>query len=140
MWRKLKNRLFSFSSYADLSPDLRIKRRVSRFLRQRSALSADVWYTTYWQELSVSPQVAKFVYVRLSNYSDLEFARVRPTDRLNDDLHLPLVCWFDWELSLCDDFWADFGIDMCGCFNPDALETVRDLVMFLNQQAISVRS
>jgi hypothetical protein len=134
MWRRLKNLFFSFSTYADLSPDLRTKRQVQRFLGHRPALNAQDWYEKFWEPLEVTQSVANFVYLQMQQYSDLEFARVRPSDRLNEDLQIPLVCWFDWELRLCDDFCNWFGIDVSDRFDPNTFSTIQDLVMFLNHQ------
>jgi hypothetical protein len=138
MWRRLKNIFASFRSYADLSPDLQVRRRVSRFLRDRPCLPATEWGDTFCQIKEISPAIAEFVYVHLSNYSGLEFARVRPEDRLEEDLQLSLVCWFDWQLCLCEDFLECFGIDVSDRFNAQELETVADLVLFLEHQFLAV--
>lgn len=138
MWRRLKNIFFSFSTYPDLSPDVRTKQRINQFLRHRPALSAQQWFEQFWQPLGVSRQVTDFVYTHMQTYSGLEFARVQPKDRLNEDLHLPLVCWFDWEISLYDDFLNSFGIDLSQQFDPNQLSTVEDFVVFLNHQLLSV--
>lgn len=138
MWQRLKNIFVSFSTYADLGPDIRMRRRVNRALRDRPPLSPHDWYQKFWQPLGVSRQVADFVYTHLPTYSGLEIARVQPTDSLTDDLQLPLVCWFDWELSLCEDFWNCFGVDVGGCFDSQQLLTVKELVVFLHQQQLMV--
>lgn len=138
MWRRLQNILYSLRSYADLSPDLRMRRRVNQSLRDRPSLSCDEWFERYWQKRNVIKPVADFVYTRMPEYTKLDFTRVRPLDRLDADLHLPLVCWFDWHFSLCDDFWQTFGVDLGDRFDPDILSTVEDLVIFLNDQLVSV--
>lgn len=111
---------------------------VNRELRDRPALSVDEWFLRFWQPLGVSRQVANFVYVQMAVYTGLDFTRVRPSDRLNDDLHLPLVCWFDWEFSLYEDFFADFGVDLSDRFDPELYITVQELMLFLNQQLLSI--
>lgn len=138
MWRRLKNIFLSFSTYTDLSPDVQAKQRINQFLRRRPALSAQQWFELFWQPLGVSRQVTDFVYTHMQAYSGLEFARVKPSDRLNEDLHLPLVCWFDWEVSLYEDFLSNFGIDLSQHFDPNQLSTVEDFVVFLNHQLLSV--
>ncbi|MBF2027887.1 MAG: hypothetical protein IGS48_14175 [Oscillatoriales cyanobacterium C42_A2020_001] len=138
MWRSLKNFIFSLWTYSDLSPDLRMRRHVNKVLRSRPNLVATEWHQTCWQSSEVSPPVSTFVYQKMQEYSGLEFGRVRPSDRLNEDLHLPLVCWFDWELSFCEAFWQAFGVDLQAEFDLEQFTTVEDLVLFLNQQLLSV--
>ena len=138
MWQKLKNLLASFSTYADLSPDLRQRRQVNYFLRDRPALTPDEWFEQFWQPLEISQQVSNFVYVHLQNYSGLELSRVQPSDHLNKDLHLFLVCWFDWETSFCEDFSSCFEVDLSDRFEAQNFQTVEDLVVFLDHQLLSV--
>jgi len=138
MWRHLKNLFASVTTYGDLSPDLSLRRQINRRLSQRPQLSADEWYRCCGYALGISRQMTDFVYTYLSDYSGLEFAGVRPGDRLQEDLHLPLVCWFDWEVCLCEDIRLLFGVDLSDRFNPDAFETVQDLLLFLETQVLSV--
>ncbi|NJP10295.1 MAG: hypothetical protein HC866_13150 [Leptolyngbyaceae cyanobacterium RU_5_1] len=139
MWRSLKNLFYSLKTYADLSPDLQMRRYVNRVLRdRRPSLSASQWYEKFWQPLDVSKPISDFVYTHMQDYSGLDFSKAYPSDRLNEDLHLPLVCWFDWQLSLCQDFWDCFGVDLSDRFNPEALFTVQELVLFLNYQLLSI--
>lgn len=134
MWRRLKNIFVSCSTYADLGPDLRIRRFVNRGLGDRAFLTAEAWYKQFWHPLGISQPVAEFVYTHMPTYCGLEFARVQPLDRLNEDLHLPLVCWFDWELSLWDDFCACFEVNPCDCLDLQQVSTVKELVVFLDGQ------
>jgi hypothetical protein len=138
MWRWLRNIFASLRAYADLSPDLQTRRRVNRRLRDRTPLSADQWFEQFWQPQEINQPIALFVYTQMQTYSGLEFARVRPEDRLYDELHLPLVCWFDWETSFTEDFLARFGIDLSDRFDPQNFATVEELVVFLNHQLLSV--
>ncbi|MCL6433229.1 MAG: hypothetical protein K6T90_03275 [Leptolyngbyaceae cyanobacterium HOT.MB2.61] len=138
MWRRLQNIFYSLRTYADLSPDIQTRQRINRFLRSRSPLSAEEWFEQFWSDRKIFKQVADFVYTHMSNYSGLEFSRVRPEDRLNEDLQFPLVCWFDWQLSLCEDFFQSFGVDMSDRFDPETLSTIEDLVTYLNHQVLSV--
>ncbi|SRR5579883_2470556 len=134
MWRRLRNIFNSFRTYADLSPDLRMRQRVNSSLHNRPALTAEQWFEQCWRSFDIAPSIAAFVYEYLPQYSGIEFARVRPSDRLDEDLHLPLVCWFDWQTSFCEDFWARFGIDLSDRFDAQSYPTVEALVVFLNQQ------
>lgn len=138
MWRSLKNFFYSLWTYSDLSPDLKMRRSVKRFLGRRSLLSPYDWYERFWQPGDIPKSISDFVYTRMSDYSGLEFGRILPTDRLNEDLHLSLVCWFDWEISFCQEFLDSFGVDLSDRFNPETLSTVQDLVLFLKHQLLSV--
>jgi len=138
MWRSLKNVFYSFWTYADLSPDLRLRRRINRTLRKRDNLSATEWYQVFWQPLDIAKPVSDFVYTHMQAYSGLEFGCVQPSDRLQSDLHLSLVCWFDWELTFCADFLKTFDIDLASQFNLDHFETVEELVFFLNRQLLAI--
>jgi hypothetical protein len=138
MWRSLSNFLNSLWTYFDLSPDLGMRRLVKRFLRCRPMLSQREWYERFWQPADIPRPISDFVYTKMSEYSGLEFGRVLPNDRLNEDLHLVLICWFDWEASFCQDFLDNFGIDPSDRFNPDTFTTVQDLVLFLKNQLLSM--
>lgn len=75
-----------------------------------------------------------FAFHRLEAYSGLTVGRIKPSDRLLEDLHFPAVCWFDWGITLCDDFYATFGIDMLDHFDETQFCTCADLITFLHQQ------
>jgi hypothetical protein len=140
MWRKLKNIFLSFKSYHLLSPDLRMRRRVNRALRDRPTLTVDEWFESFWQPQGISKDVACFVYIQLEKYSGLKFGRVLPSDRLHEDLQWTSVCWFDWDLMLYKDFWHRFGIDISDDYEFDTLCTVEELMTFLNRQLLLVQS
>lgn len=134
MWQRIENLLHSVSTYADLSPDLAIRQQVNQVLRDRPALSLDRWYERFWQPLGITKAVVAFVYSQLECYSGLEVARWHPSDRLNEDLKLTLVCWYDWDLSLYDDILDRFGVDVSECFDPYECTTVGDFVVLLHRQ------
>jgi hypothetical protein len=136
MWRRLKNQFISLKAYAEVSPDLGQRRRVNQALRSRPHRSFDESYRAFWQPLSISREIATFVYQSMERYSGLQFANVLPKDRLTEDLKLPLVCWFDWECVLCEDFSDRFGVEIYDRFDVEQLATVEDLVIFLNQQVL----
>lgn len=138
MWRKLRNIFASFTSYADLSPDIQLRRQVNRFLRDRPNLDRDTWYEQCWQPQEIAESVAAFTYDYFANSTGLEFGRVRPSDRLVEDLHLPLICWFDWEIEFCEAFLEQFGIDLSLDFDIHQFSTVQDLIRFLNYQQLAV--
>jgi hypothetical protein len=134
MWRKLKNLVLGVRTYADMSPDLGLRRRIVRTWQARPDRTLDAWYGLFWQSSLIAKDVATFVYIQMADYSGLPFAKVLPSDRLEADLNLSLVCWFNWQSTLCEDFAQRFGVDISHCFDPDALNTVEDLMVFLNRQ------
>lgn len=99
-------------------------------------MDCDQWFESFYQPQGILYSVSRFAYQHFPRYSGLEFGHVLPTDRLNEDLHWTQVCWFDWELSLYDDFLQAFGVDISGCLDEFNLETVKDLLLFLNQFSI----
>jgi hypothetical protein len=138
MWRSLKNLFLSFWTYQDLSPDLRVRRRVKRWLGKRPLLDQTSWHEKFWQPLGVSRQVSAFVYSRFPDYSGLEWGRIQPGDRLIEDLRFPLVCWFDWQTALQEDFLSQFGMELNPTCDPDSLATVEELVVCLNQSLLPI--
>jgi hypothetical protein len=75
-----------------------------------------------------------FIYTYFQQSSGIDFSRVRPQDRLIEDLQFPLVCWFDWPLAFCDDFSQHFGVDISEGFDEACFITLADLIIFLDRQ------
>lgn len=139
MWRELTNVVLTVRTYADLSPDLGVRRQIQQAWRSRPALSLEDWHQTFWQPLAISQEISAFVYEQMESYSGLPFAKVLPDDRLTEDLQFPLVCWFDWECALCDDFCDRFEIEISDLWDIGMLYTVRDFMIFLDRQLLSVK-
>ncbi|NEQ53853.1 MAG: hypothetical protein F6K11_27605 [Leptolyngbya sp. SIO3F4] len=115
-----------------MSPDLSMRQQVNQSLRQhRQPLSPEAWCQEFQQDASYQNHVLLFIYQSLETYSGIEFNRVRPTDRLVEDLQFPLVCWFDWSASFCDDVLEHLGIDISDCFDETLINTLTDLATFL---------
>ncbi|WP_242041855.1 hypothetical protein [Alkalinema sp. FACHB-956] len=136
MWRKLNNWWQAVRTYPDMRPDLQLRRKINQTLRDRSAYGSHDWYRCFWEPLGVKPELANFLYSQLAAYSGLEVARLLPSDRLIEDLHIPLVCWYDWEWDLCEAFENHFGIELCPTFDLSELTTLKDLFLYLNQKLI----
>lgn len=135
MWKKLKHIVHDIQAYSDLSPDWALRLRVNQSLHNRAALALPTWSQTFMDTYKVSYDVISFVYRRFPDYSGIDFGRVRPGDRMIEDLQFPLVCWFDWEQQLCEDFEAEFGIDLLEQLDEIALAlTVDELILILDQQ------
>ncbi|MBD1912270.1 MULTISPECIES: hypothetical protein [unclassified Leptolyngbya] len=134
MWYQLKNFIQSFKTYAVLSPDLKARRQVLHLLRNRPLLSSTEWYEIYGHSFQISPAVTEFAYRYLADYSGLEFGRVLPGDRLDEDLNWTKICWFDWQIALCDDFCEIFSVDLSDelCDIPET--TVLALLRFLEER------
>jgi hypothetical protein len=133
MWQRLKHIVHDLRAYRYLSPDLKLRRQVLQFLRQRPLLSPADWHAIYGNPLDLSLVVIKFAHDYLGQYSGLEFGRTRPDDHLEDDLYWTHICWFDWTLSLCDDFQTEFGIDLSGELSNLPITTVGALLRFLER-------
>jgi hypothetical protein len=132
---RLYNWFLALRSYNDLRPDLGLRRQINRqVLATRPAHCGQDWYQKFWASQGISREVATFLYQALAKYSGLQLAKVLPNDRLCEDLKLPLICWFDWELALCEDFHQEFGFDLEDYFDLSQLKTVADLMGFFNQQ------
>jgi hypothetical protein len=138
MWRKFKEIVLNFSTYTDLSPDVEARRRVNQALRDRQALNLDQWFEFFWRPRGMTRAVVAFVYTYLQKYSGLHIGRVRPGDRLEQDLQFTLVCWFDWQMSLCEDFLGCFGVDISDRVDLSAFSTVEEFVKFLNHQLLVI--
>lgn len=134
MWRRVSNLVNNLITYQTLSPDMRLRRTVNQALRQRPYLEANQWFKTFWEDQDISLTTAKFVYNHFAEYSGIQFGRVLPSDRLEEDLCWTEVCWFDWEFSLCEDVETQFGFDISDRFYDQVLLTVSDLVIFLDEQ------
>jgi hypothetical protein len=138
MWQPLTNFYNSLTTYHLLSPDLDVRQRVVTWLSTRPCLTCDEWFRRYW----VPPQVTRpvpgdlilFIFERLEAYSGLPVGYLQPQDRLVEDLHFPAICWFDWGLTLCDDFHTTFGLDITDHFDETQFTTCAELVIFLADQ------
>lgn len=133
MWYQLKNFIQSFKTYSVLSPDLKARRQVLHFLRKRPLLSPAEWYEIYGQSFQISLPITEFAYRYLAEYSGLEFGRVLPGDRLDEDLSWTKICWFDWQLALCDDFCEQFAIDLSDDVWNIPETTILALLRFLEE-------
>ncbi len=135
MMNQLGNWINSVSVYADMSPDLAIRAQVNQQLKSRTprALSLTTWCRLF-SDCSDDREVLAFVYQRFSEYSGLEFGRVRPNDCLHSDLNMALVCWHDWVITFCEDFCEQFHVDLSDRFDEDDFETIGEIVTFLHAQ------
>jgi hypothetical protein len=131
----LNNWISSISAYSDMSPDMSMRRQVNAAMkaRPRQALSLFAWCKTFCSYDQARP-VLSFMYQYFAEYSGLEFGRVRPSDDLNDDLRFPMVCWFDWSITFCEDFYQRFGLDLSDRFDEADFDTIGELAAFLIEQ------
>lgn len=135
MWQKLKNLTSSVQTYAELSPDLALRQQVNHRLQPRPSLDLELWIEQFWRPRGIAQPLAAFLYTHLSQYSGIDFARVQPQDHLHQDLHFLSVCWFDWELQLCEDFYQQFEVDLTEHLDELAgMDTVEDFAILLQNQ------
>lgn len=136
---RINNVISSINAYADMSPDLSVRKEVNNWLGRRDRQSLDI---TTWCQLfgKGQPQhpVLAFIYEAFEQYSGLNFSRIRPNDSLNTNLQFPLVCWFDWTITFCEEFFQAFGLDLSDCFDEDNFSTIGELVDFLVGQVETV--
>jgi hypothetical protein len=134
MWHKFRNWIASLRTYNVMSPDLCMRRRVNRMLAQRPLLTEADWFEVCCKPLGISYSIAAFLYKHLPQYSGLDIGRVGLSDRLEADLHWTQVCWFDWQITLCQDFDQVFAVDISEVFDECQITTIEDLLIFLDQQ------
>lgn len=149
---EVKNRWQALRAYSDMSPDLKLRRRVNRSLLGRPEYAVNEWHQRFWRPLGIRFEVVEFVYQSLAKDSGLVVGRLVPSDRMVTDLQLPLICWFDWEMTCMEAFWQQFdptgsvvrAIEMHdsdmndsdmndNSFDPTTFETLNDWMIFLNQ-------
>ncbi|MEM0980015.1 MAG: hypothetical protein AAGH78_07055 [Cyanobacteria bacterium P01_H01_bin.58] len=142
MWQSVINYVQGLWAYRDMSPDMGIRRQVNRRLQERSQLSVEDWAELFVKAIdgALYDPLLTFLYQQLQDYSGLDVGRIRPEDRLIEDLQIPLVCWFDWPHQLCDDFLQAFEVDISEEFDESQLDTVKELVYFLNRRLSSMDS
>lgn len=133
MWHRLKHIVYDLRAYPYISPDLKLRRRVFQFLRQRPVLSLAEWYSKHGKPQNLSFAIIRFAYKYLGRYAGIEFGRILPSDRLEEDLCWTHICWFDWSLSLCDDFHKEFGIDLSTELPNIPTTTMSALLHFLEK-------
>ncbi|PSN18110.1 hypothetical protein C7271_14255 [filamentous cyanobacterium CCP5] len=138
MWRDFQNLMQTLKHYRVMSPDRAIRGQVNELLKARPLLTVEEWRRRCWSPPTVSepisPALTRFLYRQLGEYSGLRIGCTRPSDRLLEDLHFPLVCWFDWGLVLREDVNAAFGIDITDSFDERNYVTLADLVIYLDDQ------
>ena len=130
---RLNNFISSVNAYADMSPDLSVRKDVNAWMMRRDRQALDL---STWSELFGHPAhpVLIFIYESFSSYSGLDFSLVRPNDSLNTHLKFPLVCWFDWTITFCEDFFHAFELDLSDRFDEADFCTIGELVSFLVKQ------
>ncbi|MGD1898044.1 MAG: hypothetical protein ACFB16_13945 [Phormidesmis sp.] len=141
MMNQLNNWFSTLSAYADMSPDIAIRHQVNQWMKKRTRLNLDV---SEWCDLfapqSENRELLTFIYQQFSQYSGLEFGRVRPRDTLHAELHFALVCWHDWVITFCEDFYQQFQIDLSDHFDEDDFETIGEMIAYLSEQLPAERA
>ncbi|MEL6816884.1 MAG: hypothetical protein AAFP03_19070, partial [Cyanobacteria bacterium J06598_3] len=117
-----------------------IRRDVNNWMirRDRPSLNLSDWCAHFGY--SRPTPVLTFVYENFGEYSGLDFSRVCPNDSLNTNLHFPLVCWFDWTITFCEEFFQAFNVDLSDRFDEADFTTIGELVNFLAQQVAAAET
>ncbi len=95
-----------------LGPDPVFEDLVQGYLRTRSVLPFEEWLQLFSDTVQARPDVAQFLYEGVGEYFGLEAGRIRPEDRIEEDLHLARIGWSDWDFDFRSDFRRRFGIDV----------------------------
>jgi hypothetical protein len=106
---------------------------VRAFLANREALPFADWHRQLWHQRNISEAASAFVYEHFGKYSGLDFARVRPEDRLAEELRFSTTTYGDWDLDLYEEFQQVFGIDLRRTPAPKDLSTVEDWLRYLDR-------
>jgi hypothetical protein len=130
---QLQNRWMDLNAYPDMRPDYKIRQQVKRSHTDRPLYSAVEWHQRFWYPLGVQRLLSEFVYELLGECSGLEIGRLLPSDRLMQDLQLPLVCWFDWEMVLTEQFGTRFGLDTDWILDIGEFETLEEMMLALDR-------
>ncbi len=139
MLQSIQQTWLSLSSYSDMRPDFKLRSHINRTLLQsRPTFHPEAWFEQFWRRQGIALPVVRFVQGHLTDYSGLWWERIVPGDRLLEDLHLPLVCWFDWELQLQADLQQDLGLAMEEPILLFEGTTVQDFVGRLNEQYLAI--
>lgn len=135
MMNQLNNWFLTLNAYADMSPDLAIRNEVNQWMkdRMRANLGLSEWCRLF-APYSENKELLTFIYQRLSQYSGLNFGRVRPRDTMHGELKFALICWHDWVITFCEDFCEHFHIDLSDYFDEDDFETVGEIIEYLSEQ------
>jgi hypothetical protein len=129
---QLQNRWMDLNAYPDMRPDYKIRQQVNRSHAQRPLYSAVEWHQRFWYPLGIQRLLSEFVYELLTECSGLEIGRLLPSDRLMQDLQLPLVCWFDWEMVWTEQFGTRFGLETDWILDIAEFETLEELMVALD--------
>jgi len=89
-------------------------------------MDRDAWHTSYAD--AVPAAVVDFVLDSFEGYSGIDFAHVRPSDRMEADLGFSSACFGDWDLDLFEEFQLRFGRDLRHCRLPKDDPTIDDWI------------
>jgi len=119
---------------------MRRKARLSR----REALSLDVWIARFYSKTDVSPKAVEITLNAFGEAYGIEPTRLRPTDRIDDDLRDSLCGLFpDSELDVVEVFiesaMRDEGVEVDWASSLSRCATVDAIIRALSLQLGTVR-
>lgn len=116
------------------APDPDAIRKRDGLLRDRAELAPEEWCTVYCELDSVDPSVVKFVFRFFEEFLHIRAGRLRPQDRLREDLQLGKGTWSDWEFDFGEQFEEQFGCSFTKQrpfpSSATVLDFLRDLTAF----------
>ena len=110
---------------------------LSEFLSDRDELSCESWVSDVCRDVGVSADVATFAFDLLASQG-VPIGRVRPGDRLTEDLNLTEALRDDWDLELQAAFARRFNTRHLFKGGP-RIATVSELLLLM-QEELSARA
>ena len=83
--------------------------------------------------MQVSKPLSDFVFEHFGIYWGLDVSKLRPTDRLVEDLHLRDIGWQDWDFEFYEDIKRQFHIKLWKYKELSKLRTLGELVSFVDR-------
>jgi len=119
------------------SPDPRACEKLDFLLATREDLSKEAWFQSSCKDQEVRADVLAFLYQFFRDFLDIPFGRLRPDDRLVEDIQLWRATWSDWDFDLVENFEDTFETDPFMHPEVEKMRTVMDLLVLLSQTATS---
>jgi hypothetical protein len=94
-------------------------------------------FQSFCKDREVRTDVLAFLYEFFADLLKIPFGKLRPDDRLMEDVQLWKATWSDWEFDLVENFEGAFENDPFMHPDFEKMRTVMDLLVLLSQTATS---
>jgi len=119
------------------SPDPRACEKLESLLATREDLANEVWSESFCKDREVRADVLAFLYEFFANPLKIPFGKLRPDDRLIEDIQMWKATWNDWDFDLVENFEDAFENDPFMHPDFEKMRTMMDLLVLLSQTATS---